>query len=208
MTLFAVANAALFPLLHLGLPVHAYYMFPYPNTTGLASVPQPPGIIFMLLYFNTKSFVKVAIVYLAVPFSLVGAVWFLWWLGFNMSVAVWVGLIALAGLDAETGVVMLLYLGEMPRPLAKTTGALKLNTRNEAIDHGAVKRVRPKIMTASPPSPGLLPIMWGHHAGSDVMKRIAAPMIGVFTSVVMELTVYPAIYYLWKKQSIAEKTLS
>jgi Cu(I)/Ag(I) efflux system membrane protein CusA/SilA len=148
---------------------------------------------------------KTAIVMLAVPFSLVGAIWLLFLLGYNTSLAVWVGLIALAGLDAETGVIMLLYL-EQAFDSVKKKGVLTLESLKEAIDHGAVKRVRPKIMTASVIIAGLLPIMWSHGAGSDVMKRIAAPMIGgVITSVMMELLVYPAIYFLWKKKEIRQQ---
>ena len=160
-------------------------------------------IILFILFLNTKSLVKTAIVFLAVPFSLVGAIWFIYILGYNMSLAVWVGMIALAGLDAETGVIMLLYL-EKAFENAKNQGAMKtLNDLRSAIDQGAVQRVRPKIMTASVIIAGLLPIMWSAGAGSDVMKRIAAPMVGgVLTSVIMELLAYPAIYYLWKKRGI------
>jgi Cu(I)/Ag(I) efflux system membrane protein CusA/SilA len=137
---------------------------------------------------------------LAVPFSLIGAFWFLYILGYNLSIAVWVGIIALAGLDAETGVVMLLYLDQAydqqrQKGLMRKPGDLK-----NAIHHGAVKRVRPKIMTAAVIIAGLLPIMWSHGTGADVMKRIAAPMVGgIVTSVLLELMVYPVIYYLWKK---------
>jgi copper/silver efflux system protein len=165
-------------------------------------IPLTLFIIFIIIFLNTKSLVKTAIVLLAVPFSLVGAVWFLYILGYNMSLAVWVGLIALAGLDAETGVVMLLYL-DRAFDAAKARGAVTLQSLKDAIDHGAVRRVRPKIMTAAVIIAGLLPIMWGVGAGSDVMKRIAAPMVGgVVTSVLMELLVYPAIYYIWKRRSI------
>ena len=120
-----------------------------------------------------------------------------------MSLAVWVGMIALAGLDAETGVIMLLYL-EKAFENAKNQGAMKtLADLRSAIDQGAVQRVRPKIMTASVIIAGLLPIMWSAGTGSDVMKRIAAPMVGgVITSVIMELLAYPAIYYLWRKRTI------
>jgi copper/silver efflux system protein len=168
----------------------------------LLVIPLTLFIIFTIIFLNTKSFVKTGIVLLAVPFSLVGAVWFLYLLGYNMSLAVWVGMIALAGLDAETGVIMLLYL-DQAFEAAKKKGAISLQTLREAIDHGAVRRVRPKIMTASVIIAGLLPIMWSNGTGSDVMKRIAAPMVGgVVTSVIMELLAYPAIYYLWKKRSV------
>jgi Cu(I)/Ag(I) efflux system membrane protein CusA/SilA len=168
-------------------------------------IPLTLFIILIILYLNTKSLAKTAIVLLAVPFSLVGAVWFLYLLGFNMSLAVWIGLIALAGLDAETGVVMLLYL-ERAYESAKAKGLMNnLKDLKAAIDHGAVLRVRPKIMTASVILAGLVPIMWSHGAGSDVMKRIAAPMVGgVLTSVLMELVVYPAIYRLWRGRGLAK----
>jgi Cu(I)/Ag(I) efflux system membrane protein CusA/SilA len=168
-------------------------------------IPMTLFIIMLIIFLNTKSMVKTAIVMLAVPFSLVGAIWLLYLLGYNTSLAVWVGLIALAGLDAETGVIMLLYL-EQAFNSVKAKGVLTLQSLKEAIDHGAVKRVRPKIMTASVIIAGLLPIMWSHGTGSDVMKRIAAPMIGgVITSVLMELVVYPAIYFLWKKREIKQQ---
>ncbi len=148
-----------------------------------------------------------SIVLLAVPFSLVGAVWLLYLLGYNMSLAVWVGLIALAGLDAETGVVMLLYL-DRAYDAAKAKGMMAtLGDLRRVIDEGAVRRVRPKIMTASVIMAGLVPIMWSHGTGSDVMKRIAAPMVGgVVTSVLMELAVYPAIYFLWRGRGIRKRT--
>ncbi len=167
----------------------------------LVIVPITLLIIFVIIYLNTRSVTKTAIVLLAVPFSLVGAVWLLYLLGYNLSIAVWVGLIALAGLDAETGVVMLLYL-EHAYNERRENG--RLNGRAdlvEAIDYGAVQRVRPKIMTAAVIIAGLIPIMWSHGAGADVMKRIAAPMIGgVVTSILMELAVYPVIYYFWKSR--------
>ena len=166
-------------------------------------IPLTLLIVFLIIYMNTKSLVKTTIVLLAVPFSLVGAFWFIYLLGFNLSVAVWVGIIALAGLDAETGVVMLLYLDvayeSMKRKkLMNTMGDLK-----EAIVDGAVKRIRPKVMTASVIIAGLIPIMWSTGTGSDVMKRIAAPMVGgVVTSVIMELLVYPVIYEFLKQKGL------
>ena len=166
-------------------------------------IPLTLMIIILIVYLNTKSAVKTAIVLAAVPFSLVGAVWVVYLLDYNMSLAVWVGLIALAGLDAETGVIMLLYL-DRAYDEARGAGAMRnLSDLRAAIDYGAVKRVRPKIMTASVIVAGLLPIMWSHGTGADVMQRIAAPMIGgVITSVIMELLAYPAIYYLWRKRAI------
>jgi Cu(I)/Ag(I) efflux system membrane protein CusA/SilA len=167
-------------------------------------IPLTLALILLLLYLNTRSVAKTAIVLLALPFSLVGAVWLLWFLGYNMSLAVWVGLIALAGLDAETGVIMLLYLDhayEGARKRGALVGPGRLEALKNAIHEGAVKRVRPKIMTASVILAGLIPILWSHGAGSDVMKRIAAPMVGgVVTSVLLELALYPAIYYLWRKR--------
>jgi len=167
-------------------------------------IPMTLFIIFIILFLNTKSLIKTAIILLAVPFSLVGTVWYLYLLGYNMSLAVWVGIIALAGLSAETGVVMLLYL-DQAYEATKKIGALTISRLKEAIDHGAVKRVRPKIMTASVIIAGLLPIMWSPGTGSAVMKRIAAPMVGgVLTSVIMELVVFPAIYYLWRKRALGK----
>jgi Cu(I)/Ag(I) efflux system membrane protein CusA/SilA len=162
-------------------------------------IPLTILIIFVLIYLNTKSAIKTMIVLLAVPFSLVGSFWFLYYLGYNMSIAVWVGIIALAGLDAETGVIMLLYL-ELAHDKWQKEGRLRsISDLKEAIMFGAVKRIRPKIMTVCVILAGLIPIMFSHGAGSDVMKRIAAPMVGgVVTSTVLELLIYPAIYLIWK----------
>jgi len=166
-------------------------------------IPMTLFIIFVIIYLNTRSVTKVAIVFLAVPFSLVGAFWLLFILGYNMSIAVWVGIIALAGLDAETGVVMLLYLDHAFDDWKKRGMMRSLSHLKEAIHHGAVQRVRPKIMTASVIIAGLVPIMWSHGTGADVMKRIAAPMVGgVVTSVMLELLVYPVVYYLWKSHAL------
>ena len=156
-------------------------------------------IIFLLLYFNTRSVVKTMIVFLAVPFSAVGAIWFLYALDYNLSIAVWVGLIALLGVDAETGVFMLLYL-DLAYDEQRKKGLMTTKAHlHNAIMHGAVKRLRPKFMTVAVDFIGLVPVMWAVGAGADVMKRIAAPMIaGVFTSFLMELIVYPAIYAQWK----------
>ena len=162
-------------------------------------VPLTLLLIGLLLYMNTGSAAKTLIVMLAVPFSAVGAVWFLYFAGYNMSVAVWVGLIALLGIDAETGVFMLLYL-DMACAEARRQGRLgSLSELREAIVQGAAKRVRPKFMTFAITCIGLLPIMWSTGAGSDVMKRIAAPMVGgILTSFVLELLVYPGIYEIWR----------
>lgn len=162
-------------------------------------IPITIGLIFMLLYFNTRSVAKTVIILLAVPFSAVGAVWLLYFLGYNMSIAVWVGLIALMGVDAETGMFMLLYL-DLAFHEAKDKGLMRnWNDLKEAILHGAVKRLRPKVMTVGVMFMGLVPIMWSTGSGADVMKRIAAPMVGgIFTSFILELVVYPAIYAIWK----------
>jgi Cu(I)/Ag(I) efflux system membrane protein CusA/SilA len=156
-------------------------------------------IIALLLYLNTGSAAKTLIIFLAVPFSAVGAIWFLYLLGFNTSIAVWVGLIALMGVDAETGVFMLLYL-DLAYHEMEAKGKMKsLADLREAIVHGAVKRLRPKVMTVGVMFMGLVPIMWSVGTGADVMRRIAAPMIGgIFTSFIMELAVYPAIYEIWR----------
>jgi Cu(I)/Ag(I) efflux system membrane protein CusA/SilA len=166
-------------------------------------VPLTLLIIILIIYLNTRSAIKTAIVLLAVPFSLVGAIWILYLLNYNLSVAVWVGLIALAGLDAETGVVMLLYL-DLAYAQWNSEGRMRTtNDLRDAIYHGAVKRVRPKAMTAAVIIAGLLPILWSHGAGADVMKRIATPMIGgVVTSTIMELAVYPAIFYVWRRRGL------
>jgi copper/silver efflux system protein len=162
-------------------------------------------LIFGLLYMNTKSAFKAGIVMLAVPFSAIGAVWLMWALGYNVSIAAWVGMIALMGLDAETGVFMLLFL-DLSHEDARRRGMLR--TRGdlvEAIVHGAVKRVRPKAMTVAAAFMGLLPIMWSTGTGADVMKRIAAPMVGgLLTSFILELLVYPAVYLLWKGKGMPE----
>ncbi len=162
-------------------------------------VPITIFLIFLLLYFNTRSITKTIIIFLAVPFSAVGAIWFLYWLGYNTSIAVWVGLIALMGVDAETGMFMLLYL-DLAYHEAEAQGKMRnWNDLREAIVEGAVKRLRPKVMTVGVMFMGLIPIMWSVGSGADTMKRIAAPMIGgIFTSFIMELCVYPAIYAIWK----------
>ena len=175
----------------------------------LVVAPLTLFLILMLLYLNTRSFTKTLLIVLAVPFSAVGAVWLLYLLGYNMSIAVWVGLIALMGVDAETGVFMLLYL-DLAYDRARQEGRLRsLADLQEAILHGAVKRIRPKFMTVACMFMGLLPIMWSAGTGADVMKRIAAPMIGgIFTSFILELVVYPAIYEVWKWNFELKKQLA
>ncbi|MFL5362191.1 MAG: efflux RND transporter permease subunit [Myxococcales bacterium] len=167
-------------------------------------VPVTLVLIFALLYMNTKSVFKAGMVMLAVPFSAIGAVWLIYLLGFNVSIAVWVGMIALMGLDAETGVFMLVFL-DLSHDAAKKEGRLRTEgDLVEAIVHGAVKRVRPKAMTVCAAFMGLLPILWSTGTGADVMKRIAAPMVGgLVTSFLLELLVYPAVYFVWKKREVA-----
>jgi Cu(I)/Ag(I) efflux system membrane protein CusA/SilA len=165
-------------------------------------VPVTLVLIFVLLYANTRSPFKAIVVMLAVPFSAVGAIWLFHLLDYNVSIAAWVGMIALLGLDAETGVFMLLFL-DLSYDEAKREGRLRtLADLDEAIIHGAVKRARPKMMTVCAAFMGLLPILWSTAAGADVMKRIAAPMIGgLVTSFLLELLVYPAIYKIWKRRT-------
>ncbi|MDI6854564.1 MAG: CusA/CzcA family heavy metal efflux RND transporter [Deltaproteobacteria bacterium] len=162
-------------------------------------IPITLVLVFLLLYLSTGSITKVFIILLAVPFSLIGAIWLLYLLDYNLSVGVIVGIIALAGLDAETGAIMLLYL-DLSYDERKAQG--RLTTRQElqeAVTHGAVMRLRPKLMTILANIFGLLPVMWATGTGAEVAKRIAAPMVGgVTTSFLLELLVYPAIYYLWK----------
>jgi Cu(I)/Ag(I) efflux system membrane protein CusA/SilA len=169
-------------------------------------IPATVGLVMLLIYLSTRSFIKTMIVMLAIPFSAIGAIWSLYLLHYNLSVAVWVGLIALLSIDAETGVFMLLYL-DLSYAEAKAENRLRtLGELRDAILDGAAKRLRPKFMTFATTCIGLFPIMWSIGAGSDVMKRIAAPMIGgIFSSFVLELLVYPAIYELWKRNTVEEK---
>ena len=171
-------------------------------------VPITLVLVFFLLYFNTRSLIETGIVLLAVPFSLIGAIWLVYLLGYNVSIAVWVGVIALAGLDAETGVVMLLYLTLAHRRWRDEGRLQHEGDLREAIVEGAAKRIRPKLMTVLTMMIGLVPVLWSSGTGADVMKRIAAPMVGgLVTSFLLELTVYPAIFAMWKSRGLAkEKT--
>ncbi|MBE0597056.1 MAG: efflux RND transporter permease subunit [Desulfuromonadales bacterium] len=170
-------------------------------------IPLTLTIIFVIIYLSTRSAVKTGIVFLAVPFSLIGAFWLLYLLDYNMSIGVWVGLIALAGLDAETGVVMLLYLDLAHKRWSEEGRMLTHGDLRQAIHHGAVKRIRPKVMTVVTIIAGLLPIMWSTGAGADVMKRIAAPMVGgAVTSLALEMLVYPVIYFIWRSRHL-EKSM-
>lgn len=168
-------------------------------------VPLTLALVCLLLWLNTRSVIETGIVLLAVPFSLIGAIWLLYLLDYNLSVAVWVGLIALAGLDAETGVVMLLYL-TLAHKRRREAGELRsFEDLEQAIVEGAAQRIRPKLMTVMTTMIGLLPVLWSSGTGADVMKRIAAPMVGgLVTSFMLELTVYPAIFAIWKKRELPQ----
>ncbi len=162
-------------------------------------IPITLALIFVLLYLNSRSLAKVLIVLIAVPFSLVGAFLLLWVLGYHLSVAVWVGIIALAGVDAEMGMVMLLYLDSAYEHRKREGRMNSLADLDAAVMEGAVQRVRPITMTFFAILMGLLPIMWSSGTGADVMKRIAAPMVGgIVTTAILSLLIYPAIYVLWK----------
>ncbi len=177
------------------------------NARLIWAVPLTLLIIAVLLFLATGSVFRVAVVMLAVPFSLVGAVWLLWMLDYHLSGAVWVGMIALAGLDAETGLVMLLYLDNSYERF-KVQG--KMNSAQDlihAVHDGAVKRIRPKTMTVAAASIGLVPLLWASGAGADVMRRLAAPMLGgLFTSFLMELLIYPVIFYIAKGLTLPAET--
>jgi Cu(I)/Ag(I) efflux system membrane protein CusA/SilA len=175
----------------------------------LVVVPLTLLLVALLLYWNTGSWTETGIVLLAVPFSLIGAFWLLALLGYNLSIGVWVGLIALAGLDAQTGVVMLLYL-RLAHAHHASEGRLRdLQDLEDAIVEGAARRIRPKLMTVVSTMVGLLPLLWSTGTGADLMKRIAAPMVGgLATSFALELLVYPALYALWKRRSLAPRNLT
>jgi copper/silver efflux system protein len=167
-------------------------------------IPLTILIIFVLLYLNFQSVAKTLIVLLSVPFALIGSIWLLYFLGYNLSVAVWVGIIALAGVAAETGVVMIVYLDQVYERRVREGSLTSMQDLSEAIIEGAVQRVRPKMMTVMAIIAGLLPIMWSHGAGADVMKRIAAPMIGgMVTSTILTLAVIPAIYSIWRGRKMS-----
>jgi copper/silver efflux system protein len=167
-------------------------------------VPVTLAIIFLLLFLNFRNVAEAAIVMLALPFALVGGVWSIWALGYNTSVAVWVGFIALAGVAAETGVVMIIYLNEAFRQRASREPMQSAEDVAAAVSEGAVERLRPKMMTVVAIMAGLAPILWSHGTGADVMKRIAAPMVGgMVTSTVLTLVVIPAVYYLWRRRGVA-----
>jgi Cu(I)/Ag(I) efflux system membrane protein CusA/SilA len=164
-------------------------------------VPLTLGIIALLLYLTFGTVAETAIVMLSLPFALVGGVWIMWLLGYNLSIAAAVGFIALAGVAAETGVVMLIYLDQAWRERGAAGGEQGLVA---AVEHGAVNRVRPKLMTVLAIMLGLVPVLWSHGAGASVMKRIAAPMVGgMVTSTVLTLVVIPVLYYLWRRRGLS-----
>jgi Cu(I)/Ag(I) efflux system membrane protein CusA/SilA len=166
-------------------------------------IPATLAIIFLLLYFNFRNVGETLIVMLSLPFALVGGIWFIWALGYNWSVAVAIGFVALAGVAAETGVIMLIYLDHAWRERLTPGVAPTLRDLYAAVVEGAVERVRPKMMTVTAIMAGLLPILWGSGAGASVMKRIAAPMVGgMISSTILTLVVIPAIYSLWRQRTI------
>ena len=165
-------------------------------------VPATLLIIFLLLYLNFRSVGETLIVMLSLPFALVGGIWFIWLLGYNWSVAVAIGFIALAGVAAETGVVMLIYLDHAWKARA-AGGRHSIRDLYDAVMEGGAERVRPKMMTVTAIMGGLLPILWGGGAGASVMKRIAAPMVGgLFSSFALELLIYPVLYAIWKERTL------
>lgn len=169
-------------------------------------VPLTLLIVFLLLYLNFRSIPETLIIFLAIPFSLIGATWILYLLGYNMSVAVWVGIIALAGIDAETGIVMILYLDQAFDRRKREGRLATLSDLDAAVTEGAVQRVRPKVMTVSAIIAGLVPILWSAGTGADVMKRIAAPMVGgMISSTLLELMALPVVYILWRKSSLGRE---
>jgi Cu(I)/Ag(I) efflux system membrane protein CusA/SilA len=170
------------------------------------AIPLAVVSILLLLYFATRSWLRVGIVALAVPFSLIGAAWFTYLLGYNLSLAVWVGVIALAGLDAETGLVMLLYLDQSYERFRREGRMRDERDLWHAIHDGAVRRIRPKMMTVMTVFAALVPLLWASGAGADTMRRLAAPMIGgLVTSFVMELYIYPVLFQLAKRRTLPRK---
>jgi Cu(I)/Ag(I) efflux system membrane protein CusA/SilA len=169
-------------------------------------VPVTLGIIFLLLYFNFRGVTESLIVMLALPFSLVGGIWFLWLLGYNTSVAVWVGFIALAGVASETGVVMLIYLDEAFHRRSLEGRMQSAADVAAAVREGALERLRPVVMTVTAIIAGLAPILWSTGTGADVMKRIAAPMVGgMVTATLLTMAVIPAIYLLWRQWEVRRR---
>jgi Cu(I)/Ag(I) efflux system membrane protein CusA/SilA len=163
-------------------------------------IPMTLAVILLLLYLNFRSLTKSLIVLLSVPFAVIGAIWYLQYLDYNLSVAVWVGIIALAGVATETGVVMFVYLDEAYERRVREGRLASIRDLREAVMEGAVQRVRPKIMTVAAIMGGLLPIMWTSGTGADVMKRMAAPMIGgMASSTILTLVIIPVLYFVWRR---------
>jgi Cu(I)/Ag(I) efflux system membrane protein CusA/SilA len=170
-------------------------------------VPVTLAIILFLIYCNTHSIAKTLIVTLAVPFSAVGALWMVYALDYNLSIAVWLGIIALLGIDAETGVFMLLYLDLAYEKARREPAAMTISRLQEAIVEGSARRLRPKLMTFATMSIGLVPVLWATGTGSEIMKRIAAPMVGgIVTSFLLELLVYPAVYLVWRGSALRKES--
>jgi len=166
-------------------------------------VPLTLFIVFFMLFVNRKSITEALIILIAIPFSLVGAIWLLFLLDYNLSIAVWVGMIALAGLDAEMGILMMLYLGMSYQQKLEAGGLHTQHDLRQVIVNGAGQRIRPMLMTGMALLLGLLPILWSTGAGADVMKRIAAPMVGgITTALLMVLVVFPAIFAIWKERKL------
>jgi copper/silver efflux system protein len=172
-------------------------------------VPLTLAVIALLLYLTFGSLTEAAIVMLSLPFALVGGVWVMWLLDYNLSIAVAVGFIALAGVAAETGVVMLLYLDHAWQDITRHRRRPTIPELVAAIEHGAVNRLRPKLMTVAAIMLGLLPALWSHGTGAEVMQRIAAPMVGgMVTSTILTLVVIPALYYLWRRRGLEQMSKS
>jgi Cu(I)/Ag(I) efflux system membrane protein CusA/SilA len=166
-------------------------------------VPVTLALIFVLLYLNFKSVPETLIILLSIPFAMTGSIWLLWLLGYNLSIAVWVGIIALAGLAAQTGTVMIIYLDEAFHAYQRAGRMKTQHDLFEAITYGAVQRVRPKVMTVAMITLGLVPALWAHGAGAEAIQRIAAPMIGgLITSTILTLEIVPAIYSLWRGRHV------
>ena len=166
-------------------------------------VPITLALIFVLLYLNFKSIPETLIILLSIPFAMTGSFWLLWILGYHLSIAVWVGIIALAGLAAQTGTVMIIYLDEAFHAYQRAGRMRTQHDLFEAITYGAVQRVRPKLMTVAMITLGLVPALWAHGAGAEAIQRIAAPMIGgLLTSTILTLEIVPAIYSLWRGRQV------
>jgi Cu(I)/Ag(I) efflux system membrane protein CusA/SilA len=166
-------------------------------------IPVTLALIFILLYLNFRNVAETGIILLSIPFAMTGSFWLLWLLGYHLSIAVWVGIIALAGLAAQTGTVMIIYLDEAFHTWQRAGRMLTQHDLFDAITYGAVQRVRPKLMTVAMITLGLLPALWAHGAGAEAIQRIAAPMIGgLITSTILTLEIVPAIYSIWRGREV------